>query len=57
MKVWFQNRRTKHKREETEGGPSDGGHPGGLKSESDVGGPDSGHGDYEDDEDEDIDCE
>ena len=54
MKVWFQNRRTKHKREETETDQQkalSGGHPG-LSGE---------HGqtilEHEESEEEDIDCE
>ena len=55
MKVWFQNRRTKHKREETETDQQkalSGGHPG-MPGE---------HGgqtilEHEESEEEDIDCE
>jgi hypothetical protein len=60
VKVWFQNRRTKHKREETETEQSQG-----LKtSGSEPGKPDktgsaaAHHEEFEDDDDdEDIDCE
>ena len=55
MKVWFQNRRTKHKREETETDQQkalSGGHPGM---------PGDHHGqtilEHDESEEEDIDCE
>ena len=54
MKVWFQNRRTKHKREETETDQqkalTGGGHPGGHMEDQTL-------LEQEESEEEDIDCE
>ena len=55
MKVWFQNRRTKHKREETEGDQQKALNGSGVM----LGDPETGHTiiEHDESEEEDIDCE
>ena len=55
MKVWFQNRRTKHKREETETDQQKALNGSGVM----LGDPESGHTiiEHDESEEEDIDCE